>query len=139
MLVQAKAKLQGRAKVPIGYYGSDLNKFVDEFCSRNMTCINIDCLLVKFQSSLNRMRIIEFKHLNEKLNRPQFNALRALKEVVQPYTDWKCEFYIVRGNYPFPYAVVQELESARSVTLDQVELIEWLEFERELKGAVSNC
>jgi hypothetical protein len=131
-MVQASSKFQERPKVPIGYYGSDLNKFVGEFCAHTMTCINIDCLLVKFNPSLNRIRIIEFKHLNENLNRPQYLALRALKEVVQPYGGWKCDFYVVRGDYPFQYATVQELNSPRSTTLNQIELIEWLEFEREV-------
>jgi len=47
------------------YFGSDLNKFVNENCSKEMTAINIDLLLYK--RSKKHIRIIESKHKNEKI------------------------------------------------------------------------
>lgn len=47
------------------YFGSDLNKFISENCSKEMTAINIDLLLYK--RSKKHIRIIESKHENEKI------------------------------------------------------------------------
>jgi hypothetical protein len=127
----ATRRLATREKSVIGYYGSSLNEFIDHFCTHEMTCINIDCLLVRV--SKHRLRFIEFKHETEALKKSQVTAFRILKNLLNSSDNgWRCEFYVVRGNLPFQYATLQEVESDHKVTLSQFELIEWLEFEREV-------
>lgn len=116
------------------YYGSDLNKLIDEKCTRLMTCINVDCLLIKV--SYKRIRFIESKHTHERMNKGQLTALRILMIVKHP--TYRIESFIVRGEYPF-YTAVVEIPGAhvysvptRKWTLDQKSLIKWLDFEQEL-------
>jgi len=111
------------------YYGSPLNRFIDEKCSHEMTCINIDCLLVKI--SKRKVRIIESKHLNEMLPRSQRTALTILKQIVDssPQTDWSIEFYEVRGDYPYHKAEITRLNHPETrMILSQKALINWLNF-----------
>ena len=115
------------------YYGSDLNKFIDQFCTRRMTCNNIDCLLVKI--SQKRIRFIESKHNNENIPKSQFTALKILNSIFQTAkTPWQIEFYIARGDYPFENGIeIQDLNSQQTFQLTQQELIRWLNFELELE------
>jgi hypothetical protein len=116
------------------YYGSDLNKFIDEFCSREMTCINIDCLLVKIKDK--RIRFIESKHSIEGMPHSQLTALKILKRIFESKnnTPWRVEFYVVRGDYPYDEDVeIQEIGSSKVYQPTQQELIKWLNFELELE------
>jgi len=116
------------------YYGSDLNRFIDEFCSHRMDCINIDCVLVKVAKR--RIRFIESKKLNERLPKSEIRVFSILKSITdQTKTPWKADFYIVYGNYPFTFVKVVDFETKLSRTLNQAELIRWLNFEKEIKRA----
>ena len=59
------------------YYGSDLNKFVNEECSKEMTVINIDML--EYKRSLKKIRIIESKHNNERMPKSQEEILKIFR------------------------------------------------------------
>ena len=69
----------------IGYYGSELNKFIDEYCDRNHTTNNIDCIQYKifFNDWRNEIRIIEFKHLNEHFGANQLLLLREMAKTLK--------------------------------------------------------
>jgi len=117
----------------VNYYGSDLNKFIDENCFREMSCINIDCLLLK--RSEKKIRIIESKHSKEKLPESQAEALTKLYELLKSSDHpWDAMVYLVRGDPPYEYVEITEwTPEQKTYTLTQKELIEWLEFKKELK------
>jgi len=116
------------------YYGSVLNEFIDKNCSHQMTCMNIDCFMLK--RSKRRIRIIESKHINEKMPYPQLEGLKAMKTFT-PRMGWTLEVYIVTGNPPYETAEVQEIDSDKIYKLNRSSLIEWLNFEKELKDLQS--
>lgn len=109
------------------YYGSDLNRFIDEQCSHRMTCINVDCFLVKVAQK--RIRFIESKHSQEGMKKGQKTALSLLSELVHP--SYTIETFIVRGEYPYHTATVENIVTAEITQLDQKALISWLNFESE--------
>ena len=111
------------------YYGSDLNRFIDESCSHKMTCINIDCFLVKV--SKKRIRFIESKHTKEGMKKGQKTALKLLSEMLHP--SYTVETFVVRGDYPYNTATVENIETGERTQLDQDTLIAWLDFEVELE------
>ena len=114
------------------YYGSPLNRFIAQHCSREMTCINIDCLLLK--SSKKRIRIIESKHVGEHLPATQLEALQTLQQILsKANTDWTVELYIVVGNPPYEEAEIINLANGGRAKLNREELIKWLNFEKEPK------
>jgi hypothetical protein len=119
------------------YYGSDLNRFIDEKCSREQTCINIDCYLLKIAKK--RLRFIESKHTTEFAPRSQLTALKILQEIIRDSGNkqWKVEFYIVYGNYPFAEATqIEDLFENVKAVLNQGQLVQWLNFEKELEDFI---
>ena len=110
------------------YYGSDLNKFIDEECTRKMTCNNLDCYLIKV--AYRRIRFIESKHTNEGMANSQRAGLQILEET--RHVSYDIEVFIVRGEYPYHTAVIEDLHG-HSWTLSQNHLRQWLNFEAELE------
>lgn len=109
------------------YYGSDLNRLIDERCSRRMTCINIDCFLVKVAQK--RIRFIESKHSGEGMKKGQKTSLGLLSGFIHP--SYTIDSFIVRGEYPYHTAIVENIATAEVIQLDQRDLISWLNFEPE--------
>lgn len=113
------------------YYGSELNRFIDEKCSHQMTCINIDCLLVKIAKK--RIRIIESKHSAEFAPKSQITALKILHNLIQPKDGWHVEFLMVYSDYPYNgMTQIEDLDENVLAILNQQQLIKWLNFEIEL-------
>jgi len=110
------------------YYGSDLNQFIDERCSHEMTCINIDCFMVKVAKR--RIRFIESKHSKERMKKGQRTALLLLYDLTHP--SYTVESFVVRGEYPYHRAKVEDIKTGESFDLSQEDLIAWLDFELEL-------
>jgi len=110
------------------YYGSDLNQFIDERCSHKMTCMNIDCYLIKIAKK--RIRFIESKHSHEGANKGQRTGLLLLSRLTHP--EFKTETYLVRGEYPYNTATVEDMQG-NSWELNQRDLILWLDFDIELE------
>ena len=114
------------------YYGSDLNKWIAESCSKEMTYINIDGLSYKRSKKI--VRIIESKHSSEKLPKSQKEVLCKLAEYFMKINkrivmfDHTFECYIVRGDYPYDIAKVEDLVNDRKFTLDNENLKRFLEF-----------
>lgn len=107
----------------MNYFGSDLNKFVHENCTKRMTVNNIDCVIYK--ASLHRGRLIESKHSGEHLPTSQMSILKKLAK--------KHDVYIVRGDYPFEHVEITYVNTGKKYTInDQSRFVRWLEFEEEL-------
>jgi len=122
------------------YFGSDLNKFIHEKCTNKMTCINIDCLLLRL--SKKRLRIIESKHSLEKIKNSQLEVLKILFKVFKiaekskwfkKYFDgWTFEVWIVIGDDPYEDITIEHPLYEKKYVLTGDEFIQWLEFELEL-------
>lgn len=107
------------------YYGSDLNRFIDEQCRHDMTCINIDCLI--FDDKLKKMLIIESKHNEEHISYRQEQALNLLRQHSKQ-DDWNIEYYIIRGDYPYKDgATIQDMNTGQWKQVTQEELKRLLE------------
>ena len=117
----------------VTYFGSDLNKWVDDFCTREMTHINIDGLSHK--KSKNIVRIIESKHSKEGMPQSQRDVLKLLaeyfskidKRTVMFHHTFEC--YVVRGDFPYEVVEVEDLVNDTKFTLDNENLKNFLDFE----------
>ena len=113
------------------FYNSDMNafhRFVNKFCSSEMTATDIDCFFVKVAQK--RLRFIESKHTTEGMKKGQKIALTILSEITHP--NYTLECFIVRGEYPYTKATVEDMQG-NSWELNQRDLILWLNFEIELE------
>ena len=114
------------------YYGSDLNKWVGESCSKEMTHINIDGLSYKRSKKI--VRIIESKHSKERMPRSQREILYILAKYFMKINkrhimyDHTFECYIVRGDHPYEVVEVEDLVNDTKFTLDNENLKRFLEF-----------
>lgn len=144
------------------YYGSSLNKFIREQCKIDMIVNNIDLVMCDFKT--NRVRIIESKYINERAGLGQMGVLRRLREVFDRFAEYKdidtatrhkfnnirkelatVELFMIRGNPPYETATVVDVMTNNGdahdmrgrVTLNQNELIQFLNFERELIDIVN--
>ena len=112
----------------LNYFGSDLNKFINEFCTKKMTAINID--LLTYKRSKKSMRIIESKHEHENIPRSQFEVLDLMKDAELP----RCAafgVYIITGNYPYDTATIHNMKIGKSWVVNRERLIEFLEYRNE--------
>lgn len=74
------------------YFGSDLNKFAAINCRKDIVINNIDLIINNYKD--NSLKIIESKHLNEKLSTGQHLLLKKLSKL-------GINTYVVYGNYPY--------------------------------------
>ncbi|MAH50987.1 hypothetical protein CMI37_34540 [Candidatus Pacearchaeota archaeon] len=117
----------------MNYFGSDLNKFTNEFCSKEMTAINIDFLGYKRSKKI--VRIIESKHSREKTPTSQREVLEIFASVFKKLNkrivifDYTFECYIHRGDYPYNISQVEDLVNDTKFLLDNENLKKFLEFE----------
>jgi len=109
-----------------GYYGSELNKFIDENCSHEMTAMNID--LIMYKAYKRHIRIIESKHSNEMMKIGQQRLLELLAKIIKPI-GYKFEVLIVYGNPPYDNTKIVNLTTGLETELNQQELIKYLNFE----------
>jgi hypothetical protein len=109
-----------------GYYGSDLNKFIDQNCNREMTVNNID--LIMYKVSKNHIRIIESKHELENMPKSQYNLLCKLAEL---RTIGRCTFevYIIKGDPPYLESKIINLSDKKVANVTKDMLIKFLNFE----------
>ena len=77
------------------YFASDLNKFVNENCTKKITAGNIDLFMFLIKRNEERTIFIESKHSEEHENTAQIRAFRYFVE------KYKLPFYLVRGDYPY--------------------------------------
>ena len=120
----------------LNYFGSDLNKFTNEFCSKEMVVNNIDMIQFKKLKDKKYIRIIESKHSNEKTSRGQDYILRVLASVFKELngsskTTHEYGVYIATGDYPYETAKIKNLVEDKEHTVTQEELIDFLEFRKK--------
>lgn len=125
--------MQYRTDDELKYYGSDYNKYLSSL-SREMTVINIDCLLYK--RSKNIVRIVESKHIGEQMKRSQREILDLLA-IVFGYCNniakrITFEVYIVTGNYPYKKLTVENLITGITTVLKGNDVREFSEMELSL-------
>jgi len=128
------------------YYGSDLNKWIDENVSHNLTSINIDCMMVKIKKK--KLRIIESKYPNEELKKGQRDALKILAaafklinevisrnpEKVGRHRGWEFKVYLARGKPPYERLEITDLSNSKPFELKTKQQVAgWLSFE-EING-----
>jgi len=113
------------------YYGSELNRFIDENCSHEMDCINFDAVLVKV--SKRRIRFIEAKRENEGLAKSESRVFGILQHLLGTINkEWKIEYFIVRSDETFDNNFIQKMDGEPFAFLNRKELITWINFEVEI-------
>jgi hypothetical protein len=108
------------------YYGSDLNQFIAENCKKEMTVMNID--LITYDISKKHIRIIESKHLNEKVGKGQLFLLKTLRSIFKLVTGFKIDVFIIRGNPPYDWVYVEGVSTGKRKKLKRQELIDFLDY-----------
>ena len=115
----------------LNYFGSDLNKFANEHCSKQMTVNNIDFL--SYKASKGIVRLIESKHTNENMRPSQRKVLEIFaslfKKSGRSPEELHYECYVVRGDYPYITSEVEDLINNKTFMVDQENLIKFLNFE----------
>ena len=114
------------------FYNSDMNafhRFVNKYCSNEMTATDVDCFFVKVAQR--RLRFVESKHTTEGMKKGQKIALTLLAQLTHP--NYTVECFVVRGEYPYQTATVENLATNEVFQLDQEDFILWLNFEIELE------
>jgi hypothetical protein len=117
------------------YFGSDLNKWVNEKCSKEMTAINMD--LIMWKRSKRMMKIIESKHTNEEFPKSQVEILRILAKVIKPVIDLAklmndFNVYVVTADYPYSEALITDISTDTKFVLSGDDFKKWLEFDYTL-------
>ena len=105
---------------PNKYYGSDLNKFSAENCRRDIVINNIDLIINNYKD--NTLKIVESKHINEKLSTGQHLLLKKLSKI-------GIDTYVVYGNYPYKdYKYkVYSYQANKTITGTKQQLINFLQ------------
>lgn len=121
------------------YYGSDLNKFIDDKCIHEMTAINIDCVLLRW--SKKKLYIIESKHSSEgNMKKGQKDLLYFLTKILKniifckliDYAGWIFKIYIIIGDEPYTHLRVRDLMENRWFEVKgKYNVIKFLEMEDE--------
>lgn len=101
------------------YYSSDLSKWIDEFCTHEMTSINLD--IVQYKRSLNQLRFVEYKHSNEKMKWGQKELLILLSKLKPTY--------IICGDPPFESSEIIRISDNKTIWVNEEELKKFLNFE----------
>lgn len=103
----------------LNYFNSDLNKYINSL-PKIMT--NIDCDLFQFKRTKNLLRIGEYKHIGEKMEYPQWEALNELANAFNFLNHngykRKMEIVILIGNSPFEKLIIQDLTRGRDIAYE---------------------
>lgn len=117
------------------YYGSDLNKFFDLECSRNMTVNNVDCVVFKMIGNKQFLRFIESKYPNEKYGQNQEKWLLLLAQLCslgnRLARKTSFEVFAITGEPPYENGevLIYNYITNESVTLtNKQQLIDFLSF-----------
>lgn len=108
-------------------YGSDLNKFIADNCRKDMTVMNID--LITYDYNTKHIRIIESKHLGEKIGLGQGILLKVLHGICKLVTGYKIEVFIIRGNPPYNWVYLESVITGKRKKLKRQELIDFINYE----------
>jgi len=108
-------------------YGSELNEFIAKNCRQDMTVMNIDLITYDFKTK--HIRIIESKHLGEKIGVGQGFLLKVLHGICKLVTGYKIEVFIIRGNPPYDWAYLESVTTGKRKKLKRQEIIDFINYE----------
>jgi hypothetical protein len=108
------------------YYGSPLNKFIAKNCKRNMTVMNID--LITYDKNKKHIRIIESKHMHERIGIGQGRLLKLLRTLFKTITSYKVDVFIIRGNPPYDMVYLEDVISGKRKLINKEQLIDFLNY-----------
>ena len=124
------------------YYGSALNRFIDECCSHEMTAINIDLIIQKI--SIKRLRLIESKNKAEGMRKGQENLFcrllpklfTFLNQIPKPtFLGYHFDIFLVIGEWPYEgITKIKNLSTGEIRSATKKELIKFLNFQLEFEG-----
>ena len=103
------------------YFGSDLNKWINKNCTKDMTVINID--VAQYKRGISIIRLIESKHENETMSDSQRELLEKLARLHDTL-----EVFTVRGNVPYLTVRITNMKTKEQKTVDAFQLKDFLEF-----------
>ncbi|MCK9576028.1 MAG: hypothetical protein WC979_00495 [Candidatus Pacearchaeota archaeon] len=89
-------------------FGSPLNKFADEANVRNISMVNIDLSL--YSRNSRKLRIIEYKHGNEKISNGHKEQLEVYSELGALSNKFDVDVSIVYSDYPFSQGIIKFIE-----------------------------
>lgn len=108
------------------YFASDLNKFINKHCRKDMIANNID--LVLYRSPDNILRIVESKHSHESSSSSQLKILRLLSSA--KIDNNEIEVYMISGNAPYETSDIMNIKDENcALQVTQENLIKFLNFE----------
>ena len=116
-----------RSTDDLKYFASDLNKYASAVCGRNQSIINID--MVQHKRDMNHMRLIEYKHSNEKITKTQVEIYEKLAAQLNNNSKIKFEVVCIKGDFPFDKAKIYDFNSCENYTLNKEEFIKYLNFD----------
>lgn len=118
------------------YFGSDLNKFIHENCSKKMIVNNIDCIIYKYGNR--SVRIIESKHDKESCRKSQLDVLKLLAKMSSDEAE--IEVYILSGNPPYEICDIMRInDETAAIKVPQDKLIQFLNFGLDFNDLVGTA
>ena len=112
------------------YFGSDLNKWINKNCRRDMTVNNIDLIIYRHGNGV--VRVIESKHEKEMLGNGQFKLLTILAKIANVYNklmlEYQLEVYIIKGNYPYDNVEITNMSTETTKNIDAFMLKDFIDF-----------
>jgi hypothetical protein len=119
------------------YFGSDLNKFIYENCTKQLTVNNIDLVMFKYKKGGKHvLRIIESKHTQErKMNDGQKNILGWFRDLFvlansadNTFKNITFELYVVYADQPYDKLKVYDaINEVYFTIVGRGRVIDWLE------------
>ena len=117
------------------YYASDLNAYIGKFLPKVMTCVNIDCVLLKKKTK--QIYMIEYKHDNEKMGKQQKDVLEILaKDFNKVSSEYKYGIFIIQSDPTFENAKIHDLIKNKIYYVDNCQLNSFLTF-KEFKEKIN--
>ncbi len=124
---------------PRKYFGSILNRFAHENCTKHMTMNNIDLVQYKWpekdSGKKGKFRIIESKYPREQMHYTQRDVLNIFRDIFdyvtgmnEQFANLELEVFIVRGEPPYNKLIVHDLiKDDTFELLSQEKVIDWLD------------
>lgn len=119
------------------YFGSDLNRFIYENCTKRMTVNNIDLVMFKYKKGDKHvLRIIESKHTQERqMNDGQKNVLGWIRDLFlfanaadDAFKNIVFELYVVYADEPYDkLRVFDAINQVYFNIVGRQRVIDWLE------------
>ena len=80
-------------------YNSVFNLYADQICNNGMGLINVD--LCAYSRTKRKIRLIEYKHNNERISNGHEEILRVFAEIFKESNKYDGEVVVLQSNKPF--------------------------------------